>query len=87
MDRSMLLSTRLDQFMAIIAVFDAALLGFTTVRISSEPFNAPLYRSWSSFWRIRHSWRRRTLGLDQIIAIGSVFDAATLGHTTANTRY
>ena len=67
--------------MAIIAVFDAALLGFTTVRISSEPFNAPLYRSWSSFWRIRHSWRRRTLGLDQIIAIGSVFDGATLGLT------
>ena len=29
----------------------------------------------------RHSWWRRTLGLDQIIAIGSVFDGATLGLT------
>ena len=32
-------------------------------------------------WGFRHSWWRRTLGLDQIIAIGSVFDGATLGLT------
>ena len=77
----------LSQFLPISSVFGTALLCLTTVWISYGSFNAPLHRSWSSFWRIRHSWRRRTLGLDQIIAIGSVFDGATLGHTTANTRY
>ena len=83
----MLLSTRLDQFMEIIAVFDAALLGFTTVRISSEPFNAPLYRSWSSFWRIRHSWRGSTLGLDQFLTIIAVFDGVDARPYTPSTRY
>ena len=41
----------LNKFSAIITVFGTALLGLTTVWISYGSFNAPLHRSWSSFWR------------------------------------
>ena len=53
----------LSQFLPISSVFGTALLGLTTVWISYGSFNAPQYRSWSSFWRVRLSWRGSTLGL------------------------
>ena len=52
MDRSMLLSTRLDQIIAIIGVFDGAMLGLT-----------PPVPGIEQFWPFKHTRRPPRYGL------------------------
>lgn len=59
----MLPSTRLDRFLAIIAVFDGVKLVFTTLWTGSEPFNAPLYPVLSSSEPFKRTYRCPTLCL------------------------